>query len=169
MIMRDVLQYPFVNLVRQEEIFSVLQEISKCRPKGISYKSEVADAGKPQELVILLGKLTGKVFSMSYLNTLMQQYALDILSLVLLQPKPPAVFDITVDEVAEVLAVLLDAQTLSHQKMYYKELLQKSLLLSDIDDYLPCESRLVLAQSDILQLACRLHAEGTEGAKIITF
>lgn len=167
--MRDLLQYPFVNLMRQEEVFFVLKEMSKCKPEGVSYKSEVADAGKQQELLILLGKLTGKVFSMAYLDTLMQQYALDVLPLVLLQPKPPAVFDITVDEVAEVLVVLLDAQTMLHQKIYYKELLQKSLLLSDIDDYLPCENISTLMQNDIMELACRLHAAGSEGAKIITF
>lgn len=167
--MRDLLQYPFVNLTLQEEISCVLKEMSECRQEGVFYNSEAADAVKQQELLILLGTLTGKVFSMAYLDVLMQQYTLDVLPLILLQPKPPAVFDITVAEVAEVLVVLLDAQTMPHQKMYYKDLLQKSLLLSDIDDYLPCENRSDLTQNDIVQLAYRLHAEGTEGAKIITF
>jgi len=89
-----------------------------------------------QEKLARLNQLTNKVNDPLNLAADLQDNQLDDVAMLVLQPLPPLLSDITSEEVAQIVAELMKPEIKRYQAAYYIELLKKNLLLPEVQDYI---------------------------------
>jgi len=177
--MRDLLIYPDFNMQAIDEMHEILVLLEEVFLEGDGYEKRDMEESEAWAVITerkmlpdleRLYDLIGKRVSLIRLCSLIQSYSTDDVGVLLLQEKAPAVFDITFEEVVEILKMMYQQETPVYQKIYYQELLQKSLLLTQIDKVLPSvmsNNQGTIEMSVIEGWAKRLFDESKEASEII--
>lgn len=121
-----------------------------------------------QEKLARLNLLTGKVNNPLMLVEDLQKNLLDDVIMQALQPKPPALPDLTLNEVVEVVREIVKPDIKAYQSAYYIELLRNSLLLPEVQDYIEHPENWGMAsQAPIEIIAQKMYEDGIENSRII--
>lgn len=121
-----------------------------------------------QEKLARLNLLTGKVNNPFALVEVLQKNTLDDVAMQLLQPKPPALPDLTPDEVAEIVSEIVKPEIKTYHAAYYIELLRNSLLLPEVKDYIEHpENWGMPSDASVKVIAQKMYEDGTESSRII--
>lgn len=123
-----------LNEVRElmQYLIIMLKEYSVKAPNAnqLSFQ-DLSVAVEYQGKLARLNQLTGKVNDPLSLAADLQENELDDIAMLALLPSPPALSDITAEEVAEILEQLKQPQIKKYEAAYYIELLEQNLLLPE--------------------------------------
>jgi len=179
--MRELLKYPDFNMQVMAEVANALTVLGETLPElffcytGEMQENAISDVLQQKNIPPILEQLyqlIGKKVSLSRLVELMRRHDVDVVSVLLIQPRAPAVFDITFEEVVEILNTMYKKETPTYQMIYCQELLQKSLLLSQIEKDLPATDDVRHLLKDVCaieNLARSLFEKGRQASEIIAF
>lgn len=121
-----------------------------------------------QEKLARLNLLTGKVNSPLILAEALQKNALKDVAMQALQPKPPVLLDLTVEEVAKLIAEIIKPGIKAYQVSYYIELLRNSLLLPEAQDYIEHPENWGLpSNADIEVIARKMYEDANQDSRIV--
>lgn len=169
--MRDLLNYPKINKSDYDEMICLIQTLllpqNKATEKTFSTSLEHNTLQADEDSLKKLHQLSGKIISFERLFELYKKSNIEQTAMQLLQPKPPAVFDITLAETQKIITRMYMGNVSLAQFEYDKELLKSSLLLSELASYLPPYGDKTKEQADLENIAQKMYDEGKEGAAII--
>lgn len=165
---RDLLKYPKVDIDAHEKACRCVNKLLSEHIACLQNSSTDAVTTSERELE-LLEKISKKRISLQYFCDLAKKNSAHDIANLLLLPKPPAVFDISSDEVLQIVCFMYAKSTSIPQFEYYKELLKSSLLLSALDEYLPSRHEVKWSDDYLTLIAHNIYQDGKKGAEILVY
>lgn len=142
--MRSILEIPEVSTEHLPEVKSLVNQLGLLLEENkyaqgadgqVVFEEPEIDQ-EARSALMRLNVLTGKTHGMLKFAFFWENTSLDDMAMSLLLPKSPAVHDVTVEEICEIVEMIDSGCLEDYLLTYYMDLLKNSLILEHVSDYI---------------------------------